>query len=134
MGKKNKKVTGMSLELGQMMFGNPVGEYECPDYIEALLAYIFEEISRVYWNINQKEFDEDGHTDPNFKGMEVNPYYWGDNEKEAVKPNFKWKGVEFRWYKHRGRSMTVNVSMLPNEWVRWSDDCLTFIRKQHPDL
>jgi hypothetical protein len=130
----NKKIIVKDVELGQMMFGNPVGEYECPEYVEALLAYLFEEMSRVYWNKNQKEFDEDGNDDPEFKGIEVRPYYWGENDKEAGKPNFKYKRVEFRWYKHRGRSMTVNVSMGEAGWVKWFDDCLKCIRKNEPDL
>jgi hypothetical protein len=129
---KNKKLQVKDVELGQLMFGNPVGEYVCSDYVEALLAYIFEEIGRIYWNIHQEEFDMDGHDDPKWKGMRIRPYYWGEDSKEASKPNFSFKGVEFRWYKHRGRSMTVNVSITEKQWVKWFDICLEFIRKHEP--
>lgn len=124
---KNKRIIATSLELGQMVFGNPVGEYECPEYVEALFGYIFEEIERVYWNKNQKEWVK--YEDPGFKGLEIRGYYWGDNKRESGKPNFRWNGVELRWYKYFGRSMTVNVSMTEKQWVEWFNDCLGYIRK-----
>src|SRR3990167_2372596 len=119
---KNKKITGMDLEMGQMVFGNPVGEFTCPEYIEALIAYIFEEIDRVYWNKNQKKWNKDEN--PKVKGIEFRPYYWGERNKEAIKPNFKYKEVEVRWYKHFGRSVTLNVSKTEKEWIKWFEDCL----------
>jgi hypothetical protein len=128
----NKKVTIKDVELGQMIFGNPFGEFECPEYVEAMVAYIFDEIERVYWNKNQKEWDRD--TDPEFKGIKIREYYWGEDEKEAAKPNFTFKDVELRWYKHFGRSMTLNVSKDIGEWIIWFDDCLKCVRKNEPKI
>ena len=45
-------------EVGQAVFGNPSGEYDCPEFVDALLEHICAEIRRVYWNIHQDEWDE----------------------------------------------------------------------------
>lgn len=124
---KNKPLTNKDLELGQIAFGNPVGEYQSNDFIEALLENIFNEIERVYWNKNQVQWDQ--NNDPDIKGIEFKRYYWGDDEKEKSKPNFTFKKVEIRWYKHPFRSATVNVSMTEKQWIQWFYDCLGVIRK-----
>ena len=125
---KNQKLTYEKVELGQMIFGNPVGAYECTDFVEALVSALFDEIERVYWNKNQQEWDKD--EDPNFPGIEYHSYYWGDDDKEAVKPNFKFKDIEVRWYKHPFRYATVNVSMTEKEWKKWFDQCMKVIRNE----
>ncbi len=113
------------LELGQIMYGNPVGEYVCKEEVAALLNYIFEELERVYWNIHQKEFQE--HYGTGMKKLVVRSYYWGEDEEGKAKPNFSFNGVEFRWYKHRGRSMTINVEISKVKWVKWFKKCLAYI-------
>jgi len=60
----------------QALFGNPTGTYDCPDFVEALIASLFDEIERVYWNKNQKEWNKE--TDPKFSGLTVRPYSWGE--------------------------------------------------------
>jgi len=114
-------------EMGQAIFGNPMGFYECPEFVGALLKYLLEEIERVYWNVNQKEWDK--NEDPKIKGIEFNSYYWGDNEEEGEKPNFKFKSVEIRWYKYVGRGMSLNKEMSEKQWRQWFDKCLKVIRK-----
>jgi hypothetical protein len=125
-----KELKVKDLELGQIMFGNPVGEYECPEYVEALLSHIFEEIDRVYWNIHQETWEEE--STPGIPGIKVRPYCWDEDSKEASKPNFKFESVEIRWYKHRGRGMTVNVNKSYKQWIDWFDRCLKVIRKYEP--
>jgi len=127
---KNKKITYQDIELGQMAFGNPVGQFKCPEYVEAMVAYILNEIERIYWNKNQKEWDR--NEDPKIKGIEYCPYYWGENKKEASELNFSFGEVGLRWYKYFGRSMTLNVSKNEKEWRVWFDACLDHIRKQEP--
>lgn len=127
---KNKKITYQNIELGQMMFGNPVGAFECSEYVEAMIEFLFAEIERVYWNKHQKNWER--QEDPKFKGIEYRNYYWGEDEKEASKPNFSYGGVELRWYKHFGRSMTLNVSKNEKEWRTWFENCLDHIRKEEP--
>jgi hypothetical protein len=74
------------MELGQLAFGNPTGEYDMPTYATALVEFLKEEIERVYWNKNQEEWDGG---DPKIPGIQWNPYYWGDDEAEKEKPNLK---------------------------------------------
>lgn len=227
----NEPLTSNNVELGQMLFGNSTGSFQCPDFVEALFASIFDEIERAYWNKNQEEWDR--FSKP-FPLIDVRPYYWGDctcgwadmsfdepheptcyqslvdkelaeqykfkadedgyleaprkmsyKKADAIKdavrkkyckqfdlsfpagsavhctcvhdkhaeewfdknkkgefghadncevqlPNFAYKGVELRWYKHFGRSMSVNVSMSEKEWRKWYDDCIQYVRGQEP--
>jgi hypothetical protein len=67
--------------------------------------------------------------DPKIPGIEVRPYYWGEDEKEAEKPNFKFKDVEIRWYKYPGRGMSCNVDWSEKEWRKWFEECLSHLRK-----
>ncbi len=206
-------------ELGQALFGNPTGQYDCSDFVEALVASLFEEIDRVYWNIHQKAWDR--LESPDFPYITYKTYSWGECDcgwdeisfdephedtcyqslvdKELVEqhrfrrdkdgyiqepkdtirkkyckqlklpypdgcavhctchhekhlqewfikyrkgvnghavnceieiPNFSYKGVELRWYKYFGRSMTLNVSKTERQWKDWYDDCMKTIRQQ----
>ena len=64
----------------QALFGNPTGTYDCPDFVEALVASLFEEIGRVYWNKNQEQWEKE--SDPDFKCLTVRPYSWGECDCE----------------------------------------------------
>lgn len=121
-------------ELGQIMFGNPSGEFEMKDFETALTDYLFEEIERIYWNTNQDEWDR--HEDPKMKDIEFRPYYWGEDKKEMSLPNFKIKGSpqEIRWYKHIGRSQTSAIKWNEKEWRKWFDDALIIIRKNDKNI
>jgi hypothetical protein len=121
---------GGNLEIGQLVFGNPVGEYTTPEYVDAFIDYILSEIERVYWNTKQKEWDR--HEDPEIKGVVFNPYYWGENEKEAQKPNLSFSHTpkqEIRWYKHSGRGQSSSLKYSEVEWVEWFDKSLSVIRE-----
>jgi hypothetical protein len=117
-----------SPELGQLGFGNPFGEYVMDDFSIALTEYLFEEIGRIYWNINQKDWDEE---DPEIKGITYNPYYWGESPAKQKLPNFKIKGSkqEIRWYKYPGRGQTCTIDFSPEEWKEWFESALKLIRK-----
>jgi len=114
-------------ELGQMCFGNPTGSCAVPEFVEALLSHVFGEIGRVYGNVHQQSWRY--LSDPGMPGIEVRPYYWGDDPEDAAKPNFAFSGVEIRWYKHPGRSMSCTRTLTEAEWVSWFDDCLKAIRE-----
>ena len=115
-------------ELGQIAFGNPTGDFGTEEWQDALLDYLLEEIDRIYWNKNQRKWNRQ---DPEFKGVIFNPYYWGEDEKEASKPNFKIKGMslEIRWYKYPGRGQSVNAEFSKEEWLEWFNKALEVIRK-----
>lgn len=119
-------------EIGQAVFGNPTGDYYFPEFAEAFLMYIFEEIRRVFWNKNQREWEN--YEDPKIEGIKVRPYCWGEDEEEAEKPNFEFNGVAIRWYKYPGRGMSCNKAMNPEQWKKWFDECLGVIRKSEPKL
>ena len=82
----------------------------------------------MYWNNNQKQWE--GYQDPEIPGIEVRPYWWGDEDSvEARKPNFKYGRVEIRFYKNPGRGMSCNVDWSELPWRLWFDKCLVEVRK-----
>jgi len=119
-------------ELGQALFGNPHGKYDCPEYVCALFDYILGEISRVYWNNNQKAWDY--YDDPQIPGIEYRSYCWDSDSEDAQKPNFKFKDVEIRWYKYPGRGMSINVNWSEPQTRRWFDECIAAIRNCEEEL
>ena len=114
-------------ELGQLAFGNPWGDFTCPPYVDALVRELLSEIRRVYWNKNQRDWSESGYPDPCIPGIEYRSYYWGDDEAEAAKPNFKHGEIEVRWYKHPMRSSSLNVPPDPAVMIPWFDSALACI-------
>jgi hypothetical protein len=130
------------MEIGQILHNNPVN-IPCESFHLALLSEIRSELSRVYWNVNQKpwagrphpDWDEKTEYRPLPPGIQWNPYYnWSGSpededwdQKEAGKPNFSFEGVEFRWYKNFGRSLNVNVCWSADKWLRWYERCIQTI-------
>lgn len=114
------------LELGQMAFGNPWGDYPCPHWVDALVRELLREIERVFWNRNQRKWDQS--EDPCIPGIEFRPYYWGDDESEAAKPNLKHGDVEVRWYKHPMRGSSLNVEPTPEAMIAWFESAANAIR------
>ena len=120
----------MMAELGQLIYGNPTGDYACPEWVNALVEEIISEIWRVYWNANQREWNK--LDDPQIPGIEFRPYYWGDDPVEAGKPNLKHGDIEVRWYKHPGRGQSLNVEPTPERMIGWFESALATIRKCDP--
>lgn len=118
-------------ELGQAVFGCPTSEYELPEFAEALLMYILNEIERVYWNVNRKEWEN--YQNPGIPQIKVRPYYWGEDEKEARKPNLQYHDVQIFWYKYPSRGVSCNILKRENEWRSWFDSCLKTIREYEND-
>lgn len=117
-------------ELGQLCFGNPTGEYGTEEWHDALVDYLLEEITRVYWNINQKEWEMD--FDPELEGVKFRHYWWGDEDDlKASLPNLKFKGMKqaIYWYKYPGRGQSCRVQYTPEEWIEWFNKSLKIIRK-----
>lgn len=78
--------------------------------VRAMLDYIRKELNRHYWNDNNVEmaspFDNTGESYWN-NYMTVRAYYWGDDEKEAKKPNFETGHMRIYWYKHSNRGLEI---------------------------
>ena len=51
----------------------------------------------------------------------VQAYSWNDGDQAY---NFKWRDIEVHWYKYFGRAMWVSRSVLPEEAVSLSAECI----------
>ena len=121
-------------ELGQMVYGQPWKQYDCPEWMIAYLEYIEKEMERVMWNINQKEYNSPfRNTGEQFKNdtFEANAYSWSDEEQPY---NFKWKDVEISWYKYLGRGTTVNQEIGHNKATKMLNECLESLRKMDTSM
>ena len=80
------------------------------ELVISALKSIEESLDVYMWNKTQKSYSSPfGNTGNSFKNdvFEVNAYYWGDDEKEIEKTNFKYKNIEISWYKYLGRGMCI---------------------------
>lgn len=131
------------MEIGQLIHNNP-GGYPASAFVRALMDGIRNELSRVYWNVHQRQFYGDadacwnhevGEPPLGVPGMEWWPYYnWSGHpsdpdwdQAEADRANFSYEGVEFRWYKRYGRSLNVNVQWPAEKWERWYERAIQTI-------
>ena len=112
--------------IAQYIYGTDWHKYEVPEYVSALFMAVKEEIERVVWNRDQKEWE--GYDDPNIPGVTWRPYYWGDEDEEAAKPNFVFDGVEICWYKYPGRGMSTNIHQDALGWTEWFSRVIAAIR------
>jgi hypothetical protein len=123
-------------ELGQAFFGQKWHGWECPDYICAFLDYLDSELSRIRWNIDQKEYSSPfGNNGNKFKNhtFEVQAYSWDEDSNQGY--NFKWNDIKISWYKHAGRGMTINKKMTPARAVEMFNDCLrSLLRMEQRDM
>jgi hypothetical protein len=125
-------------EIGQMCFGNPWGEFECPDYIVALIEFLASEVCISEWNRTQDEQAFDKPTNNSGSRwandtFSLRAYYWGDDEAEQAKPNFACGDFGVRWYKHARRGTTMNREVTPAEAVAFFERCLASIDMHYDD-
>ena len=101
---------------------------------QAILDYIRKEMDRLYWNKYQEEmnspFDNTGAAYSN-DTFSVMAYYWGDDDDLIQQPNFKYKDIEIRWYKHsnRGMSVTTQHPISYEDLVIMVNDCVESLRR-----
>lgn len=118
-------------ELGQMCWGNPTQELAVPEYIKSHLAWVKDELDRVMWNVNQKEYDSPFDNSGNVEGFvcdafEAHAYDWNEDNKQPF--NFKWHDLEISWYKYFGRGMSMNRDVAPDEAAAMLGECLEAVR------
>ena len=121
-------------ELGQAMFGQPTKQYDCPEWVEAYLILISQELDRVMWNVSQEEYNSPfSNTGNKFKNktFEVEAYSWNDEIPQPY--NFKWKDVEISWYKYMGRGMSINQKLTHKKGEQMLNKCLESIRAMDKD-
>lgn len=122
------------------LFKDPFPSKVDDDFLTAILEHIEEELLRVMWNINQKEYDAKNpfRNSGNVEGFkndtfEVHAYDWGweedENKKESQPINFKWRDFEVSWYKHLGRAMDWNRRITHDECAEMLTECLESLRK-----
>lgn len=120
-------------ELGQLAFGAPWGPHELPRFAEALLHDILHELERVYWNVNQRSFEDaqwDDGFDVGIPGIIYRPYRLPKQEEEddpPDRPNFQFDGVSIYWYKHARRGLSCNRVIDKLSWIDWFDRCLAVL-------
>ena len=107
-----------------------IGPVEAPAYVCALLEGLLTEVARVFGNREQHPWD--CYEDPRIPGITFRGFYWGDDEAIAALPNLEAAGVSIRWYKHPGRSVTVDKERTPAEWCAWYEQVRETIRKAGP--
>ena len=119
------------LELGNMAFNpNTNQDFECEEFIVALLRELDRSLSIAMWNIHQKEYESPfNNTGNSFKNdvFEVQAYNWDDEISQDY--NFKWKDVKISWYKYLGRDTTINALISTYEAKEMFNDCLKSIKK-----
>lgn len=86
------------------------------ELIKAVLDRIDMELSRCYWNKNQKTlnspFQNTGETYSNYL-FTVRAYNWNDEDENI--PNFESKFLKCWWYKHSHRGLEYKI--------RWDTEC-----------
>ena len=117
-----KKAEFGDMELGNMVFGNSRGTYviERESVYEAAFMEFLKRNGfscRGAYNDEYDVFENDTFV--------VRPYYWGDDEDEAEKPNFKYKpdGFEIRWYKYPMRDAYSNQDVSVAEFAQILAKC-----------
>ena len=119
------------LELGNMAFNpNTNQNFECEEFIVALLRELDRSLSRAMWNIHQKEYESPfNNTGNSFKNdvFEVQAYNWNDEISQDY--NFKWKDIEISWYKYLGRDTTINKQITTEYAVEMFNECLKSIKE-----
>ena len=123
------------LELGNIMFNtNSNQNYECPQYIIALLEDIERRLKIKMWNKYHKEyespFENSGNTFEN-KVFKVQAYSWDEDVNQDYnfiyyvdKTKSNMPDLKISWYKYLGRDTTINQEIDSNVMVDIYNDCI----------
>lgn len=133
-----KKASYQDMELGNLFFGNSRGEFS----VEPRRAYQ----DAFYDFLNKAGFDGYGYAtgdkvkdriseeDAAFENETfiIRPYYWGENQEIAQRPNFVYKptNLAMSWYKYPMRDAYSNQDISVNDFQAVCEACLKSI--EHP--
>lgn len=108
------------MELGNMLFGNSRGEFTFPDR-QLGRSEEWKALSAI--DIKYDGFDNDIFT--------IRPYYWGEDDAQAVLPNFIYKptGFEINWYKHAFRDSYMNQELSESQIIAIFKKCVESIKE-----
>lgn len=128
------------LELGNIMFNpNTIQQYNCPNYIIALLREIDRQLDRIMWNIHQEEYPSPfDNTSNSFElgNFKIIAYNW--NEETEQDYNFIYKvdktksnldDIKISWYKYLGRDTTINQEIDSSVMIDIFDDIIDQLHK-----
>lgn len=120
-----------NIELGQILFSsNTIQNYNCDNWIVALLRDLDRKLKIVMWNLNQEEYESPfDNTGNSFigKNFEVHAYNWHDTINQKF--NFKYDIIEISWYKYLGRGTTINGIYTCQEIIKMYNECLKEIEE-----
>jgi len=112
-------------EMGQILFGQPRQEYECPDEIVTFLRLLGNAVP-----CNNSPCDNTGERYENVV-FELHAYSWDDDVPQRY--NFRWRDVEVSWYKYLGRGTTVNQILTSEYFAKMRDECLASVKQAAGD-
>lgn len=105
----NKCKMPANVEFSQFISSNnKIQNYDCPDYVVALLRDIKRKLDIVMWNSTQRDYDSPFENTGNCficDVFQVYAYSWDDDLQPY---NFKCGEIEISWYKYLGRGCTIN--------------------------
>ena len=108
-------------EMGQAVFGNPMGEF---DFDSMENSGIVEDMLRIisWYATGDSSYSDEFKNDV----FELRSYYWGEDDEIEALPNFKHykTGLEIRWYKYIGRGMSVNKHVCPECFYNVFVECM----------
>jgi hypothetical protein len=125
-------------ELWQSVAAGSLERCEVEEYVTALLRHVAEEIERVERNRRQESYEAPTGWGPAEYATDVfimRGYVYPDDESGQDAPvNFEATvpgvgTVRLRWYKHLGRSMSVDRRLTPDQWIAVFNACLDSLRR-----
>ena len=109
------------------------------EVVLSVLLRIDDELRRCFWNRFHQPLESPFENTSNRyinDTFEARAYYWGDDENEMQKPNFKYKDLECFWYKYATRGFVaycdkdITMEYMSNMLA----DCKYAIRKDFGEL
>ena len=125
------------MELGNLIFGNSRGEFpvERGDWQKCFCKFIEDIGLDSYGYVPAWASDSLKKHQTARGGFEndvfiINPYYWGDDDTEKVKPNFIFKktGYTLDWYKYPLRDSYANQDISFAEFKEMLEECKKSIK------
>lgn len=126
------------MELGNMIWGNSRGEFPVSrgKWQTAFIKFLENIGLDSYGYVPLWSSDELKKYQTSNGGFEnnifiINPYYWGEDENEAIKPNFIFKstGYELKWYKYPLRDAYANAEVDFDTFVNMLNTCLNSVKQ-----
>lgn len=107
------------MELGNMIFGNSRGNFEVNRDWVNIFSALMDKLNMEY---HCSEYENDTFI--------IFPYYWGEDEEIACKPNFVYKPTGFKidWYKYPFRDSYMNQNISKKEFMEIILKCIESVK------